>query len=116
MVKLQQMSFALAADASNRGHRVGGKVPVLWLVKRNGQVLHCNGCSHEQPCSYRSFENKLLQTASFIRYTYRSYDVLDVSEFRHYRINHSKLFAHKQDRINGTRELLESGEASCTQM
>ena len=30
---------------------------------------------------------------------YRSYNVLDVSEFKHYRINHSKLFADKQNHI-----------------
>jgi transposase len=32
---------------------------------------------------------------------YRSYNVLDVSEFKHYRINHSKLFADKKNHING---------------
>ncbi|MFU2055611.1 IS1595 family transposase, partial [Gallibacterium anatis] len=33
--------------------------------------------------------------------TYRSYDALDVSEFHHERINHSELFAVKQNHING---------------
>jgi len=32
---------------------------------------------------------------------WRSYNALDVSEFKHYRINHSKLFAHKHNHING---------------
>jgi transposase len=32
---------------------------------------------------------------------YHSYNVLDVSEFKHYRINHSKLFADKKNHING---------------
>ena len=32
---------------------------------------------------------------------WRGYNVLDVSEFRHYRINHSKLFADKGNHING---------------
>ena len=32
---------------------------------------------------------------------YRSYNVLDISEFKHYRINHSKLFADKQNHIDG---------------
>jgi transposase len=32
---------------------------------------------------------------------YRSYNVLDVSEFKHYRINHSKLFANQHNHING---------------
>lgn len=33
--------------------------------------------------------------------TYLSYDFLDVSEFQHGRINHSKLFAVKLNHING---------------
>ncbi|MBG9085661.1 IS1595 family transposase [Neisseria meningitidis] len=32
---------------------------------------------------------------------YRSYDVLDVSEFSHFRINHSTHFAERQNHING---------------
>ena len=32
---------------------------------------------------------------------YRSYNALDVSEFKHYRINHSKLFADTHNHING---------------
>ena len=32
---------------------------------------------------------------------YRSYHALDVSEFKHYRINHSELFAHKHNHIHG---------------
>ena len=33
--------------------------------------------------------------------TYRSYDALGVSKFHHERINHSELFAMKQNHING---------------
>ena len=33
--------------------------------------------------------------------TYRNYDALDVSKFHHERINHSELFAVKQNHING---------------
>ena len=32
---------------------------------------------------------------------WRGYNVLDTSEFKHYRINHSKLFANKHNHING---------------
>ena len=31
----------------------------------------------------------------------RGYNVLDVSDFRHYRINHLKLFADRHNHING---------------
>jgi len=30
-----------------------------------------------------------------------SYNVLDISEFKHYRINHSELFAESHNHING---------------
>ena len=33
--------------------------------------------------------------------TYRSHDALDMSKFHHERINHSELFAVKQNHING---------------
>jgi transposase len=33
--------------------------------------------------------------------TFRSYNALDISYFHHRRINHSKLFADKQNHING---------------
>jgi len=33
--------------------------------------------------------------------TFRAYNALDVSEFHHRRINHSKLFADAQNHING---------------
>lgn len=32
--------------------------------------------------------------------TSRSYNALDASEYKHYRINHSKLFANKRNHIN----------------
>ena len=32
---------------------------------------------------------------------WRGYNVLDVSDFHHFRINHSELFADKQNHING---------------
>lgn len=33
--------------------------------------------------------------------SYRSYNALDISEFKHYRINYSKLFAEGRYHING---------------
>jgi len=36
-----------------------------------------------------------------VRDSFRSYNALDVTDFEHHRINHSKLFAHKGNHING---------------
>ena len=33
--------------------------------------------------------------------SFRAYDVLDVSDFHHVRINHSKIFAEDRNHING---------------
>ena len=33
--------------------------------------------------------------------SWRAYNALDTSEFKHYRINHSKLFAEQTNHING---------------
>lgn len=41
---------------------------------------------------------------------WRGYNALDVSEFKHCRINHSKLFAKKQNHINGIRSPLLRGQ------
>ena len=38
---------------------------------------------------------------------WRGYNVLDVSEFKHCRINHSKLFADKQNHINRIENLMK---------
>ena len=32
---------------------------------------------------------------------YEAYNALDVSEFKHYRVNYSKVFVHKHNHSNG---------------
>ena len=46
-------------------------------------------------------EEKVLPDSIVYTDTFRSYNALDVSDFHHLRINHSELFAHKQNHING---------------
>jgi len=43
----------------------------------------------------------LSPTASSTRTTLSSYNVLDVSDFKHYRINHCKRFGKEKNHING---------------
>jgi len=45
--------------------------------------------------------NKVIPDSIVYTDSFRSYNVLDVSEFYHDRINHSKLFAKKHNHING---------------
>ena len=46
-------------------------------------------------------ERKVIPDSIVYSDCWRDYNVLDVSAFKHYRINHSKLFADKQNHING---------------
>ena len=46
-------------------------------------------------------EDRIMPDSIVYSDCWRGYDVLDVSEFKHYRINHSKMFVDKQNHING---------------
>ncbi|MGH7891953.1 MAG: IS1595 family transposase, partial [Thermodesulfobacteriota bacterium] len=46
-------------------------------------------------------DNKIVPDSIVYSDTFSAYNVLDVSDFKHYRINHSKLFADKRNHING---------------
>ena len=84
-----------------RGRGAGGKVPVFGLLKRNGYV-HAMLIPNAASATLLPIIREKIRPHSVV-YTdsFRAYDVLDVSEFRHYRINHSKLFAEKNNHING---------------
>ena len=45
--------------------------------------------------------DKVMPDSIFYTDTFRSYNALDISDFHHRRINHSKLFADKRNHING---------------
>ena len=90
------------------GHRKGkcgrgaaGKVAVFGLLKRNGQV-YTVAVPNTQTATLLPIIREQVKPDSIV-YTdsYRSYDVLDVSEFSHFRINHSTHFAEKHNHING---------------
>ena len=50
---------------------------------------------------YPIIERKVVPDSIVYSDSWSGYNVLDVSEFKHYRINHSKLFADKHNHING---------------
>ena len=84
-----------------RGRGAGGKVPVFGLLKRNGKV-YTVAVPNTQTVTLLPIIREQVEPDSIV-YTdcYKSYDVLDVSEFNHFRINHSTHFADKQNHING---------------
>ena len=76
--------------------------PVFGLLKRGGKVytkVIPNASSATlMPIMERS---KIVPHSIVYSDSWKGYSVLDVSAFTHFRINHSELFADKQNHING---------------
>ena len=84
-----------------RGRGAAGKVPVFGILKRNGRV-YAQVIPNAQTRTLKPIIQARVKPDSIV-YTdsLRSYDALDVSEFHHVRINHSKRFADGYAHING---------------
>jgi transposase len=84
-----------------RGRGSGGKVPVFGLLKRGGRVYAKVIPDTKGKTLMGIIQDRIVPDSIVYSDAYHSYNVLDVSEFKHYRINHSRLFANKQNHING---------------
>ncbi len=84
-----------------RGRGAGGKIPVFGLLKRGGKV-YARVIPDAQGKTLKAIiEDKVVPDSIVYSDTFSSYNVLDVSSFKHYRINHSDLFADQKNHING---------------
>ena len=94
-------SYLGGARKGNRGRDAAGKVAVFGILKRSGKV-YTQVIENTQTATLMPIIREKIMPDSVV-YTdcYGSYNALDVSEFKHFRINHSELFAHKDDQING---------------
>ena len=84
-----------------RGRGAVGKVPVFGLLKRGGRVYTKIIPDASGSTLMPIIESKVVPDSIVYSDCWKGYNVLDVSEFKHYRINHSKLFADKHNHING---------------
>jgi transposase len=84
-----------------RGRGAAGKVPVFGLLKRGGKVYTKIIPNARGDTLMPIIQEKVIPDSIVYSDCWRGYNVLDVSEFKHFRINHSKLFADKQNHING---------------
>jgi len=75
-----------------RGRDVAGKVPIFGILKRKGRVYTKVISDTKTKMLLPIIEAKICP--DFIVYTdsYSSYDVLEVSDFKHYRVNHEHPF------------------------
>lgn len=84
-----------------RGRGAAGKVAVFGILKRGGKVYTQIIDNAKTETLMPIIRNKIEPDSIVYTDCFRSYNVLDVSEFKHYRINHSKLFAKNHNHING---------------
>ena len=86
---------------NKRGRGAAGKVPVFGLLKRGGRVYTKIIPDASSATLIPIIERKVIPDSIVYSDCWRGYNALDVSEFKHYRINHSKLFADQKNHING---------------
>ncbi|XDZ65354.1 IS1595 family transposase [Alphaproteobacteria bacterium LSUCC0684] len=84
-----------------RGRGSAGKVPVFGILKRGGKVYTQIIPDASGQTLIPIIEDRIMPDSIVYSDCWRGYNVLDVSEFKHYRINHSVLFADKKNHING---------------
>jgi len=84
-----------------RGRGAAGKVPVFGLLKRGGKVYTKVIPDAKATTLMPIIREKVIPDSIVYSDYWRGYNVLDVSEFKHYRINHSKRFADRHNHING---------------
>ena len=84
-----------------RGRGASGKIPVFGLLKRGGKVYTKIIPDASSATLMPIIERKVVPDSIVYSDGWRGYNVLDISAFHHFRINHSELFADKQNHING---------------
>ncbi|MDG6896179.1 IS1595 family transposase [Volucribacter amazonae] len=89
------------ARKGKRGRGAAGKVAVFGLLKRNGKVYTVAVPNTKSATLLPIIREKVKPDSIVYTDTYRSDDVLDVSELSHFHINHSTHFAENHNHING---------------
>ena len=69
--------------------------------KRGGKVYTRLSQMFQAPRLIPIIERKVVPDSIVYSDCWRGYNVLDVSDFHHFRIDHSKLFADRHNHING---------------
>ncbi len=103
-------SYLGGVGKGKRGRGAAGKVAIFGLLKGGGKVFTLPVADTRSDMLIPIIDYRFRPDSITCTDSYRSYDVLDSSDFKHYRNNHSKLFADKHNHINGTHKLLESSQ------
>jgi transposase len=100
-IELDESYFG-GSRKGKRGRGAAGKVVVFGLLKRQGKVFTKVIEDTKTNTLMPIIRQKIRPDSIVYTDSYRSYNALDVSEFHHYRINHSTEFAKPNgNHING---------------
>lgn len=88
-------SYFCGRRKGQRGRGAAGKVPVFGLLKRGGKVYTKVIPDAKSRTLLPISESKIYPDSIVYTDNFASYDVLDVSDFKHYRLNHSTQFVGK---------------------
>ncbi len=84
-----------------RGRGAAGKIPVFGLLKRGSKVYTKVITDAFSATLMPIIERKVVPDSIVYSDGWKGSNVLDVSDFHHFRINHSELFVDNQTHING---------------
>ena len=84
-----------------RGRGAAGKVPVFGLLKRGGHVFVLPVKDTKPDTLIPIIACKVQPDSVVYTDSFRAYDQLDITDFHHMRINHSKLFADRENHNKG---------------
>jgi transposase len=99
-VELDESYFG-GVRKGKRGRGAAGKVVVFGLLKRGGHVYTKIVIDTKTSTLMPIITDKIAPDSIVYTDSYRSYNALDVTNFHHHRINHSRLFANGNNHING---------------
>jgi transposase len=85
-------SYFGGARKGKRGRGAVGKVPVFGILKRGGKVYTKMISDASSKTLMKAIKSKILPDSVVYTDSFGSYNALDVSEFKHRRVNHSKTF------------------------
>ena len=99
-IKLDESYFG-GKRKSKRGRGAAGKIPLFGLLKRGGKVYTKIIPDASAATLMPIIERKVVPDSIVYSDGWKGDNVLDVSDFHHFRSNHSELFADDQTHING---------------
>lgn len=94
-------SYFSGIRKGKRGRGAGGKTAVFSLLKCSGKVFVLVVKDTKTNTLMPIIVGKIKPDSIVYTDSYKSYNALDVSDFKYFRINHSKEFAKDHNHING---------------